>query len=93
MPYALDRGRRGNMARRRIGEGLDPRDPGEPRMLTSFTLSEEARALLTALAGMMKVPRTIILEILIRERAKKEGIRYRRAISYGRSKGPKPALV
>jgi hypothetical protein len=42
---------------------------------TSFTLSKEANDLLAAIAQRMGINRTAALEVLIRERSDKEGLR------------------
>lgn len=44
----------------------------EPKQATSFRLSQEARALLSALARHLGVSQAAVLELLIRTRARQE---------------------
>jgi predicted nucleic acid-binding protein len=46
-----------------------------PKKITSFALTEEGRQLLRMVAAHMGLPLTGTLEVLIRERADREGLR------------------
>jgi predicted transcriptional regulator len=57
---------------------------------TSFRISDQARALLDRMARETSIAHTAMLEILIREGAKKRGIRADSGVQTESQSGPKP---